>query len=127
MDRTHQPRRAGLFARTLPDARAGARRLRDCRPPAATGSLHWLSPNAGISTEPTGRKALFCCEAGVKNPELTQARLRELLRYDPDTGDFLWLADNKAYHAAGDIAGCRIQSDYWRIRVDGRYYRAHQL
>lgn len=57
-------------------------------------------------------------------PELTAARLRELLHYDPETGLF------KRRHGrrAGAIAGSRNPSHgYIIVRVDGREYRAHRL
>jgi HNH endonuclease len=63
----------------------------------------------------------------VKKPELTQARLQELLHYDPGSGEFRWRVQTKSNHRAGDIAGCRMRSDYWTIHIDGRSYRAHQL
>jgi HNH endonuclease/AP2 domain len=63
----------------------------------------------------------------VKKSELTQERLRELLRYDPKTGEFRWRAGKKPNPRAGRIAGCRQQSDSWSIRIDGRRYQAHQL
>jgi hypothetical protein len=63
----------------------------------------------------------------VKKPELTQERLRELLDYDPETGNFHWRVRKKRGHRAGDIAGCRVRSDCWCINIDGRFYRAHQL
>ena len=63
----------------------------------------------------------------MKKPELTQARLHELLDYDPDTGEFRWRKQKKKNHHAGDVAGCRAMSGYWMIHIDGRNYRAHQL
>jgi len=63
----------------------------------------------------------------VKTPELTQSRLQELLHYDPGSGEFHWRVQKKNNHSAGDIAGCRMRSEYWTIHIDGRNYRAHQL
>ena len=63
----------------------------------------------------------------MEKPELTQTRLQELLHYDPDTGEFHWREQKKSNHSAGDIAGCRMRSEYWTIHIDGRNYRAHQL
>jgi hypothetical protein len=62
----------------------------------------------------------------VKKPELSQERLKELLHYDPDTGEFRWLVQNKSNRRT-DIAGCRAQSEHWCINIKGRSYRAHQL
>ena len=63
----------------------------------------------------------------MDKPQLTQARLCELLHYDPDSGEFRWRADMRSNVRAGDIAGCRMRSEYWTIHIDGRNYRAHQL
>jgi HNH endonuclease len=63
----------------------------------------------------------------VKKSKLTQERLHELLRYDPRTGKFRWRVRKKSNHNAGDIAGCRMRSEYWAVHIDGRRYPAHQL
>jgi HNH endonuclease/AP2 domain len=58
----------------------------------------------------------------VKNrPRLTRARLRELLHYDKDTGEFRWRKRVGNELHLGDVAGS-VQ-----IRVHERTYRAHQL
>jgi hypothetical protein len=54
-------------------------------------------------------------------PRLTRARLRELLHYDEDTGEFRWRKHGGNEVCLGDVAGCV------RICVLGRTYRAHQL
>ena len=56
---------------------------------------------------------------------LTQARLKELLHYSPDTGQFTWRIDRR-YTKAGDIAGY-VNHGYIRIGVDSHYYLAHRL
>jgi hypothetical protein len=63
----------------------------------------------------------------MEKSELTQERLHELLHYNLRAGTFRWRVRKRSNQRAGDIAGFRTRSDYWRIRVDGRYYRAHQL
>ena len=52
--------------------------------------------------------------------ELTAARLRKMLHYDPETGVFtrLW---------TGNVTGCPDAKGYLRIAADGRSYRAHRL
>lgn len=52
--------------------------------------------------------------------ELTQKRLKELLRYNPETGLFTWVH-------CGEMAGRRGQRDYIHIRVDGDDCLAHRL
>jgi len=58
--------------------------------------------------------------------DLTAARLRELLDYDPLTGIFTNRA-RRGRHAAGSVAGGLTDRGYIRIFVGGRSYRAHQL
>jgi hypothetical protein len=54
-------------------------------------------------------------------PRLTRARLRELLHYNEDTGEFRWWKRVGNEMCLGNVAG------YVRIHVLGRNYRAHQL
>jgi hypothetical protein len=61
-----------------------------------------------------------------ENVALTQARLKEVLRYDPETGVFVWLA-KRGCRAAGNKAGSLDPIGYLYIRVDGEIYGAHRL
>ena len=56
---------------------------------------------------------------------VTQARLKEMLSYDPLTGVFLWRVD-RGGKKAGETAGCKKRT-YIAISVDGCIYRAHHL
>lgn len=56
---------------------------------------------------------------------LTQARLKELLHYNPDTGIFTRRIAVSNTHI-GDVAGT-ICDGYVVIRVDGSVYKAHRL
>ena len=58
---------------------------------------------------------------------LTQARLKELLRYIPKTGKFFWKVapNNRVY--VGMRAGRLEPNGYWRIRIDGKAYSGHRL
>lgn len=60
---------------------------------------------------------------------LTQARLRELLHYDPETGIFTRLATPgyRGNYRAGTASACVSTTGYVVIRVDGRLYVAHRL
>jgi hypothetical protein len=61
-------------------------------------------------------------------PRLTQERLRELLRYDRDTGEFRWRQRASYVVQVGDIAGSLNKTTGYRlIHIDGRNYKAHQL
>jgi len=58
------------------------------------------------------------------------SRLRELLSYDPYTGNFHWLSGpgRGRPKASGRLAGCVAKHlGYRLIRVDGRLYYAHRL
>jgi hypothetical protein len=62
---------------------------------------------------------------------LTYERLREVLQYDPETGEFMWLITLSNRCAAGKVAGWLKQqkdkTDYLCITIDGRKYRAARL
>ena len=60
---------------------------------------------------------------------LTQARLKELLHYDPETGVFTWRADRRGHRniRAGDVAGHKTPKGYVVIGIGGKVYKAHRL
>jgi hypothetical protein len=80
------------------------------------------------STGPLPRP-FFICETAVKTRRrLTRARLRELLHYDPETGEFRWLKRMSQAVRAGDIAGTLNKTHhYWSITIKGSHHRAHHL
>lgn len=57
---------------------------------------------------------------------LTQARLQELLSYDPETGVFAW-KKRTGRCSAGAIAGCQDDRGYVVLSIDGKRYYAHRL
>lgn len=57
---------------------------------------------------------------------LTAARLRELLDYDPETGAFTWRVPRQ-HRPAGLPAGTKTRIGYLVIRVDGHVHNAHRL
>lgn len=61
----------------------------------------------------------------ANQPTLTQSRLKEVLHYDPDTGQFIWTLD-RGPARSGAPAGT-IKDGYLVIRVDRVEYRAHRL
>lgn len=62
---------------------------------------------------------------------VTHDRASQLLSYDPVTGMFYWRITNSNRAKAGSVAGGTVVTpdgkSYWRIRVDGREYKAHRL
>ena len=60
--------------------------------------------------------------------KLTQARLKELLNYDPLTGIFARLITVSNYKAKkGDVAGSINDQGYTKIQIDGKRYKASRL
>lgn len=58
---------------------------------------------------------------------LTQEKLRELVEYDPGTGDFTRLVSVSPRALAGRKCGDIDGKGYVRLRVDGARYLAHRL
>ena len=58
---------------------------------------------------------------------LSAERLRELLDYDPLTGNFTWKLRTSNRIKVGDVAGTQMKTGYWSISIDGELYRAHRL
>lgn len=61
------------------------------------------------------------------HPRLTQARLKHLFHYNPNTGVFTRLVAQGKRHRAGDIAGGVNALGYVQIGVDHVIYLAHRL
>lgn len=59
-------------------------------------------------------------------PIITFSRLREMLSYDPQIGEFRWKISPNGRMKAGAIAG-KTSKGYRQIGVDGRLYAAHRL
>ncbi len=57
---------------------------------------------------------------------ITQERLKELVRYEPETGVFIRL-ENRGRLKKGDEAGGIDAEGYRRLTIDGRSYKAHRL
>lgn len=64
--------------------------------------------------------------AKTEQESLTQESLRELLRYDPDTGLFFNLRGRRGYRV-GDQVGWQVSEGYIAIRILGKQYKAHRL
>jgi hypothetical protein len=60
------------------------------------------------------------------NKAIPIERLRELLTYDADTGDFRW-AVSRGRARAGDLAGSITTRGHVVVRIDEVLYQAHRL
>ena len=65
------------------------------------------------------------------NNEITQEYLKELLTYDKESGDFVWLVSYGPMVKKGDVAGtlflCPNGKKYLVIRINRYGYKAHRL
>ena len=61
-----------------------------------------------------------------KKPDLNSERLKELLKYNPETGDFTWNFTRQR-SIKGSKAGHINQKGYVAIGINGKVYRAHRL
>lgn len=57
---------------------------------------------------------------------ITQERLKDLLRYNSETGVFTW-CKKRGNVKAGSVAGCVNGHGYQLIRLDKTLYKAHRL
>jgi hypothetical protein len=55
--------------------------------------------------------------------DIPMETITDLLRYDPDTGAFVWLAGRRR----GKVAGCVMKDGYRAINIGGRMVYAHRL
>ncbi len=58
--------------------------------------------------------------------KLTQEYLKEILKYNSDTGIFIWLVDIGGIKK-GTIAGSFLDSGYRRIKINYKAYKSHRL
>lgn len=63
---------------------------------------------------------------GLRKENLTQKRLKELLEYDKDSGNFTW-KETRGGKRKGSVAGTIDCYGYIRISIDDKRYKAHRL
>lgn len=59
--------------------------------------------------------------------ELTRARLKEVVHYNENTGEMLWIKPTSARVKIGDKVGNNDGKGYLQTCIDGRRYRVHRL
>jgi hypothetical protein len=70
---------------------------------------------------------LFGTEYDPSGAPLTQERLKEILHYDPETGEWRWLVTKGLKSVAGQIAGYLNNRKYWHIRINNVSYISSRL
>lgn len=68
----------------------------------------------------------------TRGAKLSAQRVRELLDYNPETGDLIWIHPQSKRVSLGDVAGARhratnAKSDRFNIGIDGVRYMAHRV
>lgn len=58
---------------------------------------------------------------------ITQKRLKKLLEYNADTGDFRWLVSTSNRAPIGTLVRGKCRGGYLRARIDDRLYYCHRL
>lgn len=57
---------------------------------------------------------------------ITQSSLKELLHYEPETGDFIWRV-SRGRVRSGMLAGTHDEKGYLKIQIDKQPQKAHRL
>lgn len=63
----------------------------------------------------------------MKSEKISANRLRQVLQYNTDTGDFVWLERLSNRAQVGQLAGSVAANGYVQIQINGRLYFAHRL
>jgi len=63
----------------------------------------------------------------MATPYVTAERLKHLLDYNPETGDFFWKVQRRGKARIGTKAGTHARRGYWEISIDSHSYVAHRL
>jgi hypothetical protein len=63
----------------------------------------------------------------MREKNLTQARLKEVLRYDQQSGQFFWIVRGAYRRNPGDAAGSPSKDGRIRIRIDGELFYRYRL
>jgi HNH endonuclease len=69
----------------------------------------------------------FGFEYDPSGAPLSQERLKEILHYNPDTGEWRWLVKPRDGMQIGDRAGHLDSNRYWIIGIGNRQYKSARL
>jgi len=58
---------------------------------------------------------------------LTEQQLKQILSYDPDTGEWTWLISTSPKAQAGQKAGCINKQGRRQIAIEGKTYKSYRL
>lgn len=58
---------------------------------------------------------------------LTQKRVKEIIKYDPETGILTWRKPSRRTTVTGKEAGSLNQNGYREVEIGGKTYKAHRL
>lgn len=62
----------------------------------------------------------------IYNNDLTVFKLKELLRYNPETGLFKWIIET-SWVSIGEVADCKRKDGYAQIHIEGKRKLSHRL
>jgi len=62
-----------------------------------------------------------------RDSKLSLERLRQVLRYEPETGGFYWIHRDTHKQKLGQYASIVRSNGYLNICIDGQYYYTHRL
>ena len=87
-----------------------------------------IAPLLALTNNPSIEEMSVMAESKLPNPNrVCQARLKELLHYDPETGKWTWLIAKAPNAKVGDIAGYINGHGYRYIKIDDKQYKSSRL
>ena len=85
-------------------------------------------PTGATNTSGPLHKPSFRGNDSMSTSNLTAQRLRELLHYDPTTGEFTWIVSRgNQWTKPGMPAGYKDTYGHMGIEIDGKRYLSHRL